>query len=112
MPTDPSDQPVAVTGTADTLVVTDQSTVSRTLINNDTVRVVGFTFDTGEQLTDHAAARPALVQLISGRMTVEVAGARHELGAGDCVYLPPNARHALEALEPCRMNLTLLPTVP
>jgi putative cupin region len=41
-------------------------------------------------------------------MRFTVNGETKDIVAGDVVYLAPGARHALEALEPCHMALTLV----
>jgi quercetin dioxygenase-like cupin family protein len=104
----PDDQSLVVSGLAEALPVTSSATTSRSLVDNDRVRVVAFTFDTGEQLTEHTAAMPVVVQLITGAMRFEVAGEAHQLGPGDCVYLPANEPHSLEALTPSFMTLVMI----
>jgi quercetin dioxygenase-like cupin family protein len=104
----PSDTSIVVTGLAEDLPVTAAATTSRGLVDNDRVRVVAFAFDTGEQLTEHTSSMPVVVQLISGSMRFEVAGATHHLTSGDCVYLAPSELHALEALEPSMMSLVMI----
>lgn len=103
-----SDESLVVTGLATALPINEAATTSRSLVDNDRVRVVAFTFDTGEQLTDHTATMPVVVQLISGSMRFDVAGESHHLGVGDCVYLAANETHALEALEPSRLSLVMI----
>lgn len=85
-----------------------QATTSRTVVSNDAARVVSFAMDTGQELTDHSAPRPAVVQVLEGDLSFTTAGKRHELSAGDVVYLAPNERHALVAQTPCRFVLVLV----
>jgi quercetin dioxygenase-like cupin family protein len=106
----PASEPVVVAGTAAALPVTDAATTSRVLVDNDAVRVVAFSFDTGEQLTEHTASVPVVLQLLRGTMRVQVAGADHELVAGDVVFLPAEAKHALEAHEPSLLSLVMVRT--
>lgn len=108
MASTPAEESVVLTGVAEELPVTPQATTSRVAVDNEVVRVVLFAFDTGEQLTEHTAAMPALVQLIRGTMRFEVAGETHELTAGDCVYLAAHEPHGLTAHEPCLMSLALV----
>ena len=104
----PADRSEVVTGVTDDLPVLPGATTSRALIDNDAVRVVMFTFDQGEQLTEHTASMPVVVQLLAGRMRFEVGGEGSLLAPGDLVYLAPKEPHALEALEPSRLALTLV----
>lgn len=104
----PVEEPVVFAGTTQALPVTEAATTSRVLVDNDAVRVVGFSFDAGEQLTEHTASVPVVLQLLRGAMRVEVAGIGHELVAGDLVYLPAEAKHALEAHEPSLLSLVMV----
>jgi len=89
------------------LPISAEATTSRTVVSNDAVRVVAFAMDQGQELTDHSAPRPVVVQVIEGQLAFTVAGERHELMAGDVVYLAPNERHAIVALTPCRFVLVM-----
>ena len=104
----PAEQSLVVSGLAEDLPITTSATTSRSLVDNDHVRVVAFAFDAGEELTEHTAALPVVVQLLTGAMRFEVAGETHRLAAGDCVYLAAREPHSLEALEPALMTLTMV----
>lgn len=90
------------------LPVVTESTTSRVLVTNDVLRVVQFTFDAGELLTEHTSPRAVVVQLVSGRMRFTVDGAEHPMSEGDVVYLAPGAVHALVAETACRMTLVMV----
>jgi quercetin dioxygenase-like cupin family protein len=92
----------------DALPVVAKSTTSRVLVTNDVMRVVQFTFDAGEMLTEHASPRAVAVQLVSGRMLFTVDGTEHPMGEGDVIYLAPDALHSLVAETPCRMTLVMV----
>ena len=104
----PGDGSLVVSGLAEALPITASATTSRTVVDNDHVRVVAFAFDRGEQLTEHTASMPVVVQLLTGAMRFEVDGQSHQLAAGDCVYLASKEPHSLEALEPSLMSLVML----
>jgi quercetin dioxygenase-like cupin family protein len=103
-----ADESLVVSGLADDLPITAAATTSRSLVDNDRVRVVAFSFDTGEQLTEHTASMPVVVQVIAGTMRFDVQGQSHQLRAGDCVYLPAKEPHSLEAMEPSRLSLVMI----
>jgi quercetin dioxygenase-like cupin family protein len=90
------------------LPVVAESTTSRVLVTNDVMRIVQFTFDAGEMLTEHASPRAVAVQLVSGRMLFTVDGTERAMGEGDVIYLAPNATHSLVAETPCRMTLVMV----
>ncbi len=90
------------------LPIVREATTSRVVVNNKILRFVLFSFDAGQLLTEHASPRAVIVQLLSGKMEFTVAGKTAILGAGDVIYLAPGDRHALTAIEPCHMALTLV----
>ena len=90
------------------LPVVAESTTSRVLVTNGVMRIVQFTFDAGELLTEHASPRAVAVQLVSGRRPVTDDGTEHAMSEGDLIYLAPNASHSLVAETPCRMTLVMV----
>lgn len=92
----------------DALPVVPESTTSRVLVTNDVMRIVQFTFDAGELLTEHASPRAVAVHLVSGRMRFTVDGVEHAMGDGDVIYLAPSATHSLVAQTACRMTLVMV----
>lgn len=93
---------------SEALPVVSESTTSRVLVTNDAMRIVQFTFDAGELLTEHTSPRAVAVQLVSGRMRFTVDGTEHAMDAGDVMYLAPGATHALVAETACRMTLVMV----
>ncbi len=83
-------------------------TLSRVLHRDDRLRVVVFGFDAGQELTEHTAAVPAVLQIVSGRFRVTLGEETVELGEGAWVHMPAALPHSLEALEPGVLLLTLL----
>ena len=53
-----------VAAVADLVAIAPESTVSRTILRAEGVRLVLFAFDTGEELTEHTAAMPVLLQTL------------------------------------------------
>ncbi len=88
--------------------VADDSTVSRTVLKADGARLVLFSFDVGQELTEHTAAMPVLLQALDGRLSVTAAGRTVELVPGGVVHLTARLPHAVRALEPTRLLLTML----
>jgi quercetin dioxygenase-like cupin family protein len=84
--------------------------VSKAVHEGPEARVVLFTFDAGQELTEHRASRAATIQVLDGTgeftLGTEVAAVR----PGSWIYLPPELPHALRATMPLTMLLTLLGT--
>jgi len=97
-----------VADVASLVAVSVDSTVSRTVLKADGVRLVLFAFDVGQELSEHTAAMPVLLRVLDGRLTVSAADRSVELAPGGVVHLPARMPHAVTALEPTRMLLTML----
>lgn len=82
--------------------------VSKVIHRNDGLNVTVFGFDAGQELTEHKAARAAVVQVITGRLRFTVDGQELDAGPGFWLHMAPDAPHALVAVEPTIMLLTLL----
>jgi quercetin dioxygenase-like cupin family protein len=88
--------------------VASDSTVSRTVLKGEGARVVLFGFDAGQELTEHTAAVPVLLQALDGHFTITAAGRTVDLRPGDLVHLGTRTPHAVVAIEPSRLLLTML----
>ncbi|KFI65774.1 cupin domain-containing protein [Bifidobacterium cuniculi] len=88
--------------------VQQESTVSRTVLRTEGGNVVLFGFDAGQELSEHTAAMPVFVQVLSGRLLVTGGDDETELVPGGFVYFPTRLPHAIKALEPSVMMLTMV----
>jgi quercetin dioxygenase-like cupin family protein len=82
--------------------------VSRTLIKRPTGTVTMFAFDAGQGLSEHTAAFDALVQLIEGEAEFTIAGKSFLVHRDEAILRPANQPHAVTALEPFKMLLTMI----
>lgn len=82
--------------------------VSKVVHRDENLNVTVFGFDAGQELTEHRAARAAVVQVISGRLRFTVDGNELDGGPGFWLHMAPDAPHALVATEPTIMLLTLI----
>lgn len=88
--------------------IPENGTLSKALYS-DSVRLVVFTFDTGQQLTEHTTPRPAILQVHQGRLELEAGGKTNVGTPGSWLYLDPGEPHSVTAREPSVLLLTLLP---
>jgi quercetin dioxygenase-like cupin family protein len=88
--------------------VAPDSTVSRTVLKAEGARLVLFSFDAGQELTEHTAAVPVLLQALDGHFEVTAAGRTVDLRPGDVIHLGTRLPHAVLAREPSRLLLTML----
>jgi quercetin dioxygenase-like cupin family protein len=85
------------------------SVVSKVIHKDEQLDVTVFGFDAGEGLTEHTAQRPAIVQVLSGRMRFVVEGEGIDASPGTWIHMAADTSHSLSAVEPTMMLLTLLP---
>jgi quercetin dioxygenase-like cupin family protein len=88
--------------------IAPQSTVSTTVLKGEGARIVLFSFDAGEELSEHTAAMPVLLQTLSGRLQVTADGRTIELTPGSVAHLATRVPHSVVALAPSRLMLTML----
>ena len=84
------------------------SVVSRTIIEKKAGNVTLFAFDEGQGLTEHTTPFDAFVQVLDGKVEIVIGGKAVQACAGQIVLMPANIPHALKALEPFKMLLTML----
>jgi len=88
--------------------IPDDSIVSRSLVKKDGVDVTLFGFATGQALSEHTAPYPAIIEIVSGEAKLMLGGEEVQAKPGSWFYMPPNLPHALEALTPMVMLLTMV----
>jgi len=67
-----------------------------------------FEFEAGGAIDQHTAEAEAIIHVLSGRLMVRTANAKHELGPNDVMLLDPGVPHDLKALAPTRMLMTFV----
>jgi quercetin dioxygenase-like cupin family protein len=86
----------------------EDAVVSRELIHKATGTVTLFAFDKNQGLSEHTAPYDALVMITDGQAEITVSGVKHEIKTGEMLLMPANSPHALKALEPFKMVLTMI----
>jgi quercetin dioxygenase-like cupin family protein len=81
---------------------------SRTLYADDRLKVVGFGFAAGEELSEHTAQTPAVMHFIRGEASLTLGGDSREAVPGTWVHMPAQLRHSVRAKTPVAMVLMLL----
>ncbi|MEI6078852.1 MAG: cupin domain-containing protein [Verrucomicrobiota bacterium] len=105
--------PVIDAGAAKILSLATETTfapngiVSRTLLRTPNSRMVLFGFSEGQELTEHTSTQSAVIQILTGQAELSLAGKLQVVKAGDLIYLPPHLPHAVKAIMPFSMLLTL-----
>jgi quercetin dioxygenase-like cupin family protein len=86
----------------------EDAVVSKTIIGKKTGTVTLFAFDKGQGLSEHTAPFEAIVYLIDGESEITIAGKPHVVKKGEMIILPANIPHALHAVNPFKMLLTMI----
>ena len=86
--------------------------LSRTLLNDDRLRVVLFAFSQGQQLTEHTASVPAVLHVLEGEAGLKLGPDAVEARAGAWVHMPANLPHGIEARTPLILLLLMLKAPP
>ena len=97
-----------VPNVAELVEVATDSTVSRTVLTAEGARIVLFAFDAGQELTEHTAAVPVLLQSLDGAFDVTADDRTVRLTPGTVIHLGTRTPHAVVALEPSRLMLIML----
>lgn len=88
----------------------DKGIWSRSLRNDDALKLVLFSFAAGEELSEHTSSLPAVIQILDGRARLTLGGETVEAGPGALVYMEPRLTHAVKAVTALKMLLTLVKT--
>lgn len=82
--------------------------VSKAIIKKPTGSLTLFSFDKGEELSEHTAPFEAFVQIIDGEAEIIINKISHTVSKSQAIILPANVPHALKAKEKFKMMLTMI----
>jgi quercetin dioxygenase-like cupin family protein len=88
----------------------DGGIVSKTVLKKETGNISLFSFDKGEALSEHTSPFDAMIQVVDGTGEVIIGGRPFRLESGDCIIMPANIPHAVNAIEKFKMVLTMIKT--
>lgn len=83
------------------------SIVSRTFHKDDQMKAILFSFDVGQELSEHTSSQTAIIQLIKGEAIVTLGDDTHELKAGAWMHMSPRLKHSITAKTPLLMLLLM-----
>ena len=85
-----------------------ESILSRTIYQDDSIKTILFGFHTGQELSEHTAAVPALLHFIQGEAELILGEDVKTAQAGTWVRIPPRLPHSVQAKTKTLMLLYLL----
>ncbi len=83
------------------------SILSRTFFNGEDKAIL-FAFAPGQELSEHTAARPAILHFLQGEARLTVGGDELQAQAGTWVHMTANTAHSIYANTPVVMLLYLV----
>jgi quercetin dioxygenase-like cupin family protein len=93
---------------ADLISYQEGAVVSRQIVKADAGNVTLFAFDLGQELSEHTAPFDALVHVLEGEVQISISGKPFTLKSGEAIVMPANEPHAVKALKPFKMLLTMI----
>lgn len=85
------------------------SILSRSVYNDERVKVSVFAFAPGQELSEHTASVPAIIHILEGEATLTLGIDKYAAAAGAWVRMPAQLPHGVLAKTPVRMLLIMLP---
>lgn len=82
--------------------------ISRTVYGDEQLKGTLFGFAAGQELTEHTAARPAILHFLSGEGQLTLDNETYDARPGTWVHLPAHLAHSIVAHTPLVMLLLLL----
>ena len=82
--------------------------LTRSLLDNEQVKVILFCFDVGQELSEHTASMPALLHILEGDASLTLGDEAQSAQAGTWLHMTAHLPHSVLANTPLRMLLYLL----
>jgi quercetin dioxygenase-like cupin family protein len=82
--------------------------VSRQVMKTEAGNITLFSFDEGQELSEHTSTSGAFVYLLDGQSEITISGKSFHLQTGQGIILPANIPHAVKAISKLKMMLTIL----
>lgn len=103
-----TDRYTYVADLARAIEIPSAGTLSQTIYSDATTKVVLFGFDAGQELSEHTASRPALLQILRGEARLTLGEDAVEGRPGAWVHMPAGLPHSVRAVTPLVMLLVML----
>ncbi len=84
------------------------SILSRTVFQDQSLKILLFVFQPGQELSEHTAAVPAILHFLEGEADLTLGEESKSARTGTWVHMPPNLPHSIHAASRTIMMLTLV----
>ena len=85
------------------------SIISKSVCDKAGTKTILFGFAAGQELSEHTAARPAILHFLSGEATVTLGNDTFKAQANSWMQMPPHLPHSILAHSDTYMLLLMLP---
>lgn len=82
--------------------------ISKQVMTKESGNITLFSFDQDQKLSEHTAPYDAMVQVIEGQAEIIINRQPYLLKSGHSIIMPANVPHALFAVKPFKMLLTMI----
>lgn len=86
----------------------EEGILSRTVFQDEELKAVVFAFAEGEELSEHMASVPAVIQVLRGEGEIRLGSETLGIAAGAWIHMPAGTPHAVRALSPMVLLLLML----
>lgn len=93
---------------ADLAEYQENAVVSSQVLRAESGNVTLFSFDVGQELSEHSTPFDALLQMLDGEAEIIISGKSFPMSAGETIILPADEPHAVEAKTQFKMLLTMI----
>jgi quercetin dioxygenase-like cupin family protein len=83
-------------------------TLSRTIYQDERLKVVLFSFSPGQELSEHTASTPAVMHFLTGKSDVTLGSDKVAAAGGTWIHMPAQLPHSIHTKTPVVMLLSLL----
>ena len=92
----------------DSIDYSQGATVSKIVTKNKNGSTTLFSFDKGQNLSEHTTPFDAIAMIIDGTCEITIANETNVLSEGQMIIMPANIPHALEATQAFKMMLIMI----
>ncbi len=90
------------------VTIPENGILSRTLYNDERVKILIFGFAAGQELSAHTAPMPATIQILAGEAALTLGDDQQAGKSGTLVHMAPGLKHGIVAKTPLVMLLTMV----
>jgi quercetin dioxygenase-like cupin family protein len=87
--------------------IPENGITSTSLSSDDAFRCILFGFDAGQELSEHTASVPAVIQILRGEGDVTLGDAKYDATPGFWAHMPASLPHSIKARTPLVMLLIM-----